>query len=201
MELVLVRHAETFGNTGADDSADPALTLRGRLQAEQLAKALCGTPFDAVFSSPLRRAVQTAAMIVGIRPQPLAVELTPLLAEHEPIPGYSGLPDAALRAICPSAVYPDRFALPPEDDAQALARAERFLLMLHTRFADENARVLCVAHGQFNTYLLLAAAGLPLGRAKFSQGNACINRLSTRSDSTKFHYVNRLEHLPQQLRT
>ena len=59
MDLYLARHAETFGNTGADDSVEPVLTERGREQARLLAERLAALSFDAVFCSPLLRAVQT----------------------------------------------------------------------------------------------------------------------------------------------
>jgi probable phosphoglycerate mutase len=64
MDLLLVRHAEperVEGGTGIP--ADPSLTTRGLTQAAALARWLASEPIDAVVSSPLLRAVQTAQPI------------------------------------------------------------------------------------------------------------------------------------------
>ena len=45
--------------------------------------------------------------------------------EHQPVPDYCGLPTEKLREVCPTAVYPDRNALPQETDEIALDRARR----------------------------------------------------------------------------
>jgi probable phosphoglycerate mutase len=72
MELVLVRHAEPFriDDTGGGP-ADPALTDRGRDQAERLTRWLEVEHFDALWVSPLRRARETAAPLadaLGLEP-------------------------------------------------------------------------------------------------------------------------------------
>ena len=62
MELLLIRHAEPvrIGPGTAAGPADPHLTERGRAQADRLAAWLAAEPVDAVLSSPLRRARDTA---------------------------------------------------------------------------------------------------------------------------------------------
>ena len=79
----MVRHGETQGNL--DDKAqghfDAPLTKLGRLQAEALAKRLSGTEFDAVYSSDLRRAVETAKAITAQRPE-LQIRTRPQLREY-----------------------------------------------------------------------------------------------------------------------
>jgi len=66
VDLLLIRHAEPVriapGSSIAP--ADPGLTDRGRVQAERLARWLAEEPIDAILSSPLRRAGETA-MVVG----------------------------------------------------------------------------------------------------------------------------------------
>jgi probable phosphoglycerate mutase len=68
MELVLVRHAEPV-RIGPDESdggpADPQLTTRGLDQAARLGTWLAGEPVHHVVSSPLRRAVETAAPVAA----------------------------------------------------------------------------------------------------------------------------------------
>jgi len=62
VELLLIRHAEPvrIGPGTAAGPADPHLTERGRAQADRLAAWLAAEPIDAVLSSPLRRARDTA---------------------------------------------------------------------------------------------------------------------------------------------
>ena len=72
MELILVRHALPVRIDGGDGPADPSLSEDGRRQAQALASWLADEPIDAIWSSPMRRARETAA--------PLE-EATGLLAE------------------------------------------------------------------------------------------------------------------------
>lgn len=67
MNLYVSRHGETISNierrlTGRSDSP---LTPKGIEQAKALNKSLDGVIFDAVFCSPLKRAVQTVDAIFG----------------------------------------------------------------------------------------------------------------------------------------
>ena len=69
--IIMVRHGETEGNI--DDKAqghfDAQLTERGRQQAQAVAKRLADIKFDAVYSSDLRRAMDTTKTIVANRPK------------------------------------------------------------------------------------------------------------------------------------
>ena len=62
MELLLIRHGlpERVVNEDATP-ADPPLSKVGRDQAERVAAWLAGTSIDRIYSSPLRRARETAA--------------------------------------------------------------------------------------------------------------------------------------------
>jgi 2,3-bisphosphoglycerate-dependent phosphoglycerate mutase len=65
VDLLLIRHAEPerIAPGTADTPADPLLTERGRAQAERLARWLEYERIDAVLSSPLRRARETAQVV------------------------------------------------------------------------------------------------------------------------------------------
>lgn len=65
MELLLIRHALPVRTTGVDGPADPALADAGRAQSERLAAYLAVEPLDAVYSSPMLRALETAAPIAA----------------------------------------------------------------------------------------------------------------------------------------
>lgn len=60
MELVLVRHALPMRSAG---HADPGLSERGQAQAHRLADALRADRIDALYTSPARRARETAAPV------------------------------------------------------------------------------------------------------------------------------------------
>ena len=63
MELVLVRHAQPVRveEGSVDGAADPGLSAAGHAQADRLAAWLAVESPDALLTSPLRRATETAA--------------------------------------------------------------------------------------------------------------------------------------------
>jgi len=64
MEVLWIRHGEPERIApGTGVRAEPRLTAAGREQAERLAEWLAGEQVDAVLSSPLRRAIETAQPI------------------------------------------------------------------------------------------------------------------------------------------
>lgn len=65
MELLLIRHAEPVRIVDAVGPADPPLQERGVAQAELLGEWLSTEPLDAIWSSPLRRARETAAAVAA----------------------------------------------------------------------------------------------------------------------------------------
>jgi 2,3-bisphosphoglycerate-dependent phosphoglycerate mutase len=71
VELILVRHGLPVRIDDAGGPADPELSDEGRAQAVRLADWLRGDAIDAVYVSPMRRAIQTAeplADAVGVDP-------------------------------------------------------------------------------------------------------------------------------------
>lgn len=115
MRLILVRHAQTRGNKHAYvGRADLPLDETGRVQAERLAVDLGKEPVSAIYSSPLRRALETAAPLAGrfeidvaVRPalveidfgaiEGMAKDTRPLSLKrahrHTPLPGGESLWD------------------------------------------------------------------------------------------------------------
>lgn len=65
MKLILVRHGQTLWNREkrAQGISDIELSNRGRAQADSLARSLRDEKIDAIVSSPLKRALQTAEAI------------------------------------------------------------------------------------------------------------------------------------------
>lgn len=74
--IFLVRHGENPANLRHEFSCrhvDYSLTERGRLQAAQTAAFFAGRAIDQVWTSPLRRAYETAAPIANVLGLPLVV--------------------------------------------------------------------------------------------------------------------------------
>ena len=69
MKLILIRHGLPVRS---DSSADPSLAPQGVRQAEQMARWLHDEGIDALYSSPMRRARETAeplAALTGLTPR------------------------------------------------------------------------------------------------------------------------------------
>lgn len=81
-EILLIRHGETAWNARKrlQGHLDIPLNAEGELQAAALGCALMSEPLDAIFSSDLQRARQTATAIAA--PRGMTVELDPGLRER-----------------------------------------------------------------------------------------------------------------------
>ncbi len=101
--LILIRHGETDWNVEGryQGQADPPLNARGLEQARKLAAELSEVGIEIIYSSPLRRAWQTAEVIaralgVPLHPEPRLMEI------------HQGDWEGRLRAEI-AARYPDLF--------------------------------------------------------------------------------------------
>lgn len=83
MELLLIRHALPIRVDEGDveGPADPHLAPVGKEQAEALAGWLAGERIDALWSSPMRRAMETAAPVAARLG--LAIDVDDGLAEYD----------------------------------------------------------------------------------------------------------------------
>lgn len=137
--ILLARHGETEWNrTGRYQGwADPPLNETGRAQARLLAEQLRSTPFDAVYSSDLRRARETAEIVAAPHGVPVVVE--PGLREID-VGEWSGLTRAQVEARFPDDERPGGETR-QHHTARVLAAAERIAR------AHPGQRILLVSHG------------------------------------------------------
>lgn len=63
MKVLMVRHGESDSNASKTFTHDPNLTERGHLQSIRVGKRLAKLKVEAIYSSPLRRAIDTASVI------------------------------------------------------------------------------------------------------------------------------------------
>ncbi len=160
MDLLWVRHAEPERIApGTGVPADPALTARGREQAERLAAWLALEPIDVVLSSPQRRAIETAEPIA--RAHGLEVHVVEGLVEYD-VQSDSYIPMEELRATNDphlSAMYEGRWE---EFGAES---TETFRLRVATTLdevvaAHPGRRVVAVCHGGVINVALAVVLGL-----------------------------------------
>jgi probable phosphoglycerate mutase len=156
--LILARHGETDWNRDGrfQGHADPPLNDRGREQARSLAEALAEQPVEAIYSSDLRRAHETAQIVAERKGMDVVVD--PELRERD-VGEWSGLtfPEIEER-------FPDELRRFREEGASIGesrdALAERVVAAIR-RIADAHphGHVLVVTHGGALRSLRHAAGG------------------------------------------
>ncbi len=217
LQIYITRHGESLGNIhlipGEEkrektpaEKHDPELTPLGLKQAAALGERLRAQRFDAIFSSTLIRAVLTAQE-TSIR-QPggaLPIELISDLVETGTPWDYTGYSAQQLQSRCPG-VIPSRFiqgdaadwitAESLDEQAAHMSRAERCIDYFKSRFQHEE-KILIVAHGTFNTYLIRAALGLNnTNDFNFCQENTALTKIKYFLDGkARLSYSNDTSHL------
>jgi len=160
-ELILLRHGETEWSLDGKHTGrtDIPLTARGEAAAKALEPVLSGRGIVAVFTSPARRAVTTAAFAGLSNAQP-----DPDLWEWD-YGGYEGLTTSQIQETRPGwylwrdGVIPGDAAHPGETIEQVAQRTERVLARVAPLLADGN--VALVAHGHVLRVLTARYLRLP----------------------------------------
>jgi probable phosphoglycerate mutase len=75
MELILVRHGLPIRREVTEGAADPELSVDGRAQAQHFAEYMALEHIDAMYSSPMKRAFQTAEPLAALK------SITPVLVD------------------------------------------------------------------------------------------------------------------------
>jgi probable phosphoglycerate mutase len=160
-ELILLRHGETEWSLDGKHTGrtDIPLTARGEAAAKALEPVLSRRGIGAVFTSPARRAVTTAAFAGLSNAQP-----DPDLWEWD-YGGYEGLTTPQIQETRPGwylwrdGVIPGDTAHPGETIEQVAQRTERVLARVAPLLADGN--VALVAHGHVLRVLTACYLRLP----------------------------------------
>ncbi len=198
MELVLVRHGETEYNR-ADvfrGRVDLPLNERGRMQARAAAAYLSGLRFEAFYSSPLKRALETAAAIA--EPHGGAVRTL----EHFNDVDYgewSGKSVDEVRAGWPEIfelwVNDPQKVVFPGGESLAYVR-ERLQAGLEDLAGEHVGTVLLVAHKLINRLIVCICLGLPTeGFSRVNQSNGAINLIARGERGWMLRRLNDVSHL------
>ncbi|MFK8113496.1 MAG: histidine phosphatase family protein [Rubripirellula sp.] len=220
MQLYLIRHAESENNAkpGYLRTEDPSLTAIGRLQAQHLAAWAATQKFDALITSPVRRALQTTRFITdsvnchvhvwadvfeqgGIYPGfgPDAIRGGDGLSRSQVIQHVTADPTACTldESIHENGWWAGRDRETPE---QMVTRATQVIERLVDTFADSNSVVLAVIHADFKYELLHQLMGW--GAESESLGhlrNTSISHLIRQQNGWRLDCFNSVSHLPGRL--
>lgn len=165
--VYFIRHGETDWNREGrfQGSRDIPLNDEGRAQARRLAEAW-KAPVDAVVSSPLGRARETAEILAASRNLPLAGVDRRLVERHYGLAEGLTLVDRRLR-------FPDGTIPGVEEPVTIRARARHYLDAL----ADEypGRRVAVLSHGGFINVVLALVSNGEVGTGKTLLGNTSVS--------------------------
>jgi probable phosphoglycerate mutase len=163
--LYLIRHAENdwIGKRLPGWARGLHLNERGRRQAERLAEVLADVRFAALYTSPLERAVETAAPLA--RAQKLKPEVRPGLGDLK-VGRWQGQPLAALRLrklwrLVQNAPSQARFP-GGESFTEAQARLVAEVDNILTRHPSPKAAIAVVSHADPIKLIVAHYIGLPL---------------------------------------
>ena len=177
--LIIVRHGHVEGAKRLIGHTDAPLSDNGRQQLKRTAEKLKETPIDALYSSDLARAVESAEIIGEGRG--LAHVRLPGLRELF-MGAWDGITVEELIKSDPDAITrwwddPSVFATPGGEGLQDLRK--RVLPELEKILKEHSGETVCVvAHGGVNRIILFEAMGLPLKRYySVSQDYGCINKV------------------------
>jgi 2,3-bisphosphoglycerate-dependent phosphoglycerate mutase len=211
-------------------SHDPELTEIGQKQAAAIAQFLSteqpDDPFDFthLFVSPMIRAMDTAKPIaeaVGLKPQ-IWVDIHEIgglyLSDGSTSKGFPGMSRQYIQDCYPSYAIPDEIreegwwnaTQGREIHHQCLSRAIRVALAMKEHAGEKN-RIILVSHAAFLDQVIKALLNqIPLssdlmfynhyntGVTRFDMG---VDSFHGELDGGRLHYLNRVDHLPSELRT
>lgn len=198
-DIFLVRHGETESNRLHINMgrSDDDLNASGYKQVERLSTRLQVSKIDSVYSSPLKRAKDTAGIIAG--PRHLPVKLVDDLTEID-IGEWTRLPLVEIRQKWPDLLErwrenPAQVSVPGgENFNQVAQRAQRALKAIISDNPD--ATVLIVSHEiVIKTIIMQALEATFHIYRRFEIGNASLSQLTFREGNLLVITINEKFHL------
>lgn len=189
-----MRHALPVRVEGVAGPADPQLSDAGHEQARRLAHYLASERCDAVYSSPLRRAVQTAEPLAEHQGLPIVIE--PGLAEWDassaeyvPIEELKAAGDPRWLALRDGVMH-DVDETPAVFRARVVATVERLIE------AHSGQRIALVCHGMVINFYAAHVLGLAEDAGFFYPNYTSIHRVAAaRSGERSIVTLNETAHL------
>jgi 2,3-bisphosphoglycerate-dependent phosphoglycerate mutase len=193
MELLLIRHALPMRVELIEGPADPELAPEGWTQARRLAAWLASENLDAVYSSPLRRAVQTAEPLAEVTGLHLHIgeglaEWDRQASSYIPIEELRAVDDPVWKSLAAGALHELGV-----DGPSFQGRVVTAIAGIVAAHPGQTVAVVCHG-GVLNAYL---ANVLGLDRVLFFQPDyTCINRVRASSTGVRsLRTLNETAHL------
>jgi len=184
MKICLIRHGETDWNVigRLQGREDIPLNANGLLQAEQCGLALKNQKWDAVITSPLKRAKQTADIIAGV------LDIAEVVVDEDLVERDYGKAGGLLpeeRKV----LFPDGKYEGYEPCELLRERMKRAVKRGTGRFTPGN--VIMVSHGGAINRLLADVSDGEIGKGKTRLKNACINMFTVQDERLELVYYNK----------
>jgi 2,3-bisphosphoglycerate-dependent phosphoglycerate mutase len=191
MELLLIRHALPVRQERTDGPADPGLAAAGVEQAEHLARYLSTESLQAVYSSPMMRAVQTAAPLAAA--QGVDMRLDEGVAEFDRN-ASSYVPLEELRKADPER-WREKMKEAPEDGTEFRATVVQAVEAIIAGHTEDRVAIVCHA-GVIGAYLAFVLGIELVGRSFFTPNYTSIHRvMASRRGSRTLYTLNETAHL------
>jgi broad specificity phosphatase PhoE len=198
-KFILFRHGQTKWNVGERfrGHADLALNENGLMQAQKIATRLKDEDISAIYSSPLRRALQTA--------QPLAIARRLSVQKHEGLGdidfgALEGMNFEEARQSFPDVIemwlnHPGRVKFPKGESFETMRTRIQAMLDELSGMHDGQTIAL-VSHKVVCGAILCLVLGMDANALwQVQQDVACINRFEKRSSGWVVTLVNDLDHV------
>ncbi len=217
LELYIIRHGQSHGNIeritdglSHEELHDPKLTELGKNQAVACGERFKNTAFDAVYSSALLRAVETATEIIKKQPNEKILKVLPYLTEAGVSPEYSHSSFTEINKINENAVLADDidptqslfYYNSTSDESDLFERAQKALEYIKSH-QKQGEKIAIVSHAAFITYLVFSLMGYikecPLYDLDFK--NTGVTKVTIYKKGTNkygdivFEYINDTSHL------
>lgn len=154
MKLYMIRHGETDWNARKllQGGSETELNENGRRLAVLTGEKLKDITFARVFSSPLKRAMETAKLVAGeygpqVEPEPLIREISFGIYEGKCYhPDHMEVPNEVIDAFFN---HPERYQAPPKGESleEIIARTHLFYEKLIHNKELQDSNILISAHG------------------------------------------------------
>lgn len=219
IEIIILRHGESIWNRmrvhQGQSWCDPGLTDAGMKQMECTAEYLSKERVIAVWSSPLPRARQSAAIIhkahadhrhtIPLIHDYALMEITQGIADCVPFEDIKEKHPISWKRWKQRIIHEPIFP-----GAESIVSAAERTMAVHKKIGkrsgkfkqNENlvdGKVVVVSHGAVNSFLFAKIAEKPLNTAleEFWQDNACINRIMWDTETGEFEIIsiNETHHL------
>jgi broad specificity phosphatase PhoE len=203
LKIYIARHGQDEDNAAGilNGHRNTPLTEKGVAQARETAEKILGLGirFDAVYSSPLRRAYKTAAIISGTTGSKLLPLADKLLIERN-FGIMTGKPVCDIEKLCaPQIIQAEviTYFLNPEGAetfSELLERAKMLLDKIYSLHEDGN--ILLVTHGDIGKMIYTKYYGLDWKSVltQFHFGNCDLLLLSEDSPADQAHVFNAVQY-------